>query len=64
MFPYLAAFDDRIDELQDGSSPSRPRDKLAALFDLKRKLVELRKVVTPQRDMMGSMLSRVIASTG
>jgi magnesium transporter len=64
MFPYLTAFDDRIDELQDEIFAKPTEDKLAALFDLKRKLVELRKVVTPQRDMMGSMLSQVMRIPG
>ena len=64
MFPYLAAFDDRIDELQDQIFVKPTEDKLAALFDLKRELVELRKTVTPQRDMMGSMLSQVMRIPG
>ena len=64
MFPYLTAFDDRIDELQDQIFAKPTEDKLAALFDLKRELVNLRKVVTPQRDMMASMLSQVMRIPG
>jgi magnesium transporter len=56
-FPILAAMDDRIDELEDGIL-SRPTDEqLGALFGMKRGLVQMRKVVTPERDMFGVMLS-------
>jgi magnesium transporter len=47
MFPYLSALDDRIDELQDQIFESPRESQLAALFELKRQLVHLRKVVTP-----------------
>jgi magnesium transporter len=61
MFPFLAAFDDRIDELQDQIFAKPTDQELAALFGLKRQLVDMRKLVTPQRDMMASMLSRAVA---
>jgi len=60
MFPFLAAFDDRIDELQDQVFANPTEDKLAAMFSLKRQLVDMRKLVTPQRDMVASMLTQVI----
>jgi magnesium transporter len=59
MFPFLSAFDDRIDQLQDRIFAKPTEDELAALFALKRQLVDMRKVVTPQRDMVASMLSSV-----
>jgi Mg2+ and Co2+ transporter CorA len=44
---------------------AKPTDQeLAALFGLKRQLVDMRKLVTPQRDMMASMLSRAVAIPG
>jgi magnesium transporter len=64
MFPFLAAFDDRIDTLQDQIFEKPTNEELSALFALKRQLVEVRKLVTPQRDMVASMLSRVIAIPG
>jgi magnesium transporter len=64
MFPFLAAFDDRIDELQDQIFAKPTEEELAALFALKRQLVDMRKLVTPQRDMMASMLAGVIAIPG
>jgi magnesium transporter len=38
--------------------------QLAALFALKRQLVDMRKVVTPQRDMMSAMLAGVVPVPG
>jgi magnesium transporter len=64
MFPFLAALDDRIDELQDQIFAKPTEDKLAALFALKRQLVDMRKLVSPQRDMVASMLAQVIPIPG
>jgi magnesium transporter len=64
MFPYLAAFDDRIDELQDQIFTKPTEDQLAQMFALKRQLVDVRKLVTPQRDMVSSMLTQVIPIPG
>ena len=64
MFPYLAAMDDRIDDLQDQIFASPKEEQLAALFALKRQVVDMRKLVTPQRDMVSSMLTHVIEIPG
>jgi magnesium transporter len=64
MFPFLSAFDDRIDALQDQVFAKPTQDELAAMFALKRQLVDIRKLVTPQRDMVASMLSQVVAIPG
>jgi magnesium transporter len=64
MFPYLAAMDDRIDELQDQIFEEPKESQLAALFELKRQLVGMRKLVTPQRDMVNTMLSGVVPIPG
>ena len=56
-FPVLASLDDEIDELED-EILDRPTDQqLGRLFDMKRSLIAMRKVVTPQRDMFASLLS-------
>jgi magnesium transporter len=56
-FPVLARLDDEIDELED-EILERPTDQqLGRLFDMKRSLIAVRKVVTPQRDMVASLLS-------
>jgi magnesium transporter len=63
-FPVLAVFDDQIDELED-QILQRPTDQqLGQLFDMKRALIALRKVVTPQRDMFAELLSGTSALPG
>ncbi|MGH3194928.1 MAG: magnesium transporter CorA family protein [Streptosporangiaceae bacterium] len=64
MFPYLAAMDDRIDDLQDQIFENPKEEQLAAVFALKRQVVNMRKMVTPQRDMVSSMLTQVIPIPG
>jgi magnesium transporter len=63
-FPLLANFDDQIDELED-EILQRPTDQqLGQLFDMKRALIAMRKVVTPQRDMFAELLSDTEALPG
>ena len=63
-FPGLSALDDRIDELED-SVFQRPDDtQLQLLFRLKRRLVEWRKVITPQRDMLARLATGVVDLPG
>ena len=64
MFPFLAAMDDRIDDLQDQIFQNPKEEQLAALFALKRQLVDMRKLVTPQRDMVSTMLTGVVPIPG
>jgi len=64
MFPFLAAMDDRIDDLQDQIFENPKEEQLAALFALKRQLVDMRKLVTPQRDMVSTMLTGVVPIPG
>ncbi len=54
-FPYLSAFDDRIDSLEDDILKAPTEAQLGELFTMKRQLMEMRKVVSPQRDMMSSI---------
>ena len=56
-FPVLASLDDQIDELEDEILARPTEEQLGRLFDLKRSLIALRKVVTPQRDMFATLLS-------
>ena len=56
-FPLLSDMDDRIDELEDEILVRPTEQQLATLFDLKRQLIALRKVVTPQRDMFAALLT-------
>ena len=55
--PVLARLDDQIDELEDEILQRPTEQQLGRLFDMKRSLIALRKVVTPQRDMFATLLS-------
>jgi magnesium transporter len=63
-FPVLSQFDDRIDEIEDDILRRPTEAQLGELFDMKRKLVSLRKVVTPERDMFATLLSGVAGVDG
>jgi magnesium transporter len=63
-FPALSDFDDRIDELQQQIFAKPSNDQLAQLFDMQKWLVGLRKLVTPQRDTMASLVSGVASLPG
>jgi magnesium transporter len=54
--PILSALDDRIDELEDEILRSPTEAQLGELFDMKRALIALRKVVTPQRDVFATLI--------
>jgi magnesium transporter len=64
MFPFLAAMDERIDELQDQIFVNPRESQLAELFSFKRQLVDMRKMVTPQRDMVSAMMGQVVTIPG
>jgi magnesium transporter len=63
-FPVLSQFDDRIDELEDEILRQPTEAQLGVLFDMKRSLITLRKVVTPQRDMFAALASGVVELPG
>ena len=63
-FPVLSRFDDRIDEIEDDILKLPTEAQLGELFDMKRVLVALRKVVTPQRDMFATLLSGAVTLEG
>ena len=63
-FPILSLFDERIDELEDEILRKPTEAQLAVLFDMKRSLINLRKVITPQRDMFAALASGVVELPG
>jgi magnesium transporter len=63
-FPVLAAFDNRIDELEDQIFLRADDRQLQEIFGMKRLLVGMRKAVTPQRDTFASLMGRVAALPG
>ena len=63
-FPRLSAIDDEIDELED-SIIAQPTDKqLQRIFALKRELVTMRKVITPQRDLLARGIDTIAQLPG
>ena len=56
-FPILDRIADELEELEDVSLENPKRSHLQRIFELKRHLVAMRKVLSPQRDTM-AMLSR------
>jgi magnesium transporter len=56
-FPCMAAFDEQIDSLETAIFTDPTDEELEQVFTMKRNLVALRQVVTPQRDMFGALLS-------
>jgi magnesium transporter len=63
-FPSLAAFDDRIDELEDGIFLNADDNQLQEIFQMKRLLVMMRKATTPQRDAFASLMGGIAELPG
>ena len=63
-FPLLAEMDDEIDDLE-AAVLANPNDRqLERLFSLKRQLVGMRKVVTPQRDLFARSIDQLAELPG
>jgi magnesium transporter len=58
-FPSLADIDDEIDQLEDGIIAGPSDEQLERIFALKRALVTMRKVVTPQRDLFARSIDQL-----
>lgn len=54
-FPVLSQFDDKIDALEDDILKAPTEAQLGELFQMKRSLMDMRKIVAPQRDMIASI---------
>ena len=55
-FPLLTDFDDRIDVLEDAIFRDAGDAELQEIFSMKRRLVGMRKVVAPQRDLFAALV--------
>ena len=64
-FPLLDRLSDRIDELQDeiigGNGALPDRNVLREVLHIKRRLLDLRRVVAPLRDVVNGLLRRDVA---
>ena len=63
-FPILTTLDDEIDEIEDEIVVTPTDEQLARIFRLKRDLVELRRVVTPQRDLFARAIDQIALLPG
>jgi magnesium transporter len=58
-FPALAAVDDEIDELEDAIVSHADEEQLQRIFQLKKGLVGLRRIATPQRDLLARTIDEI-----
>jgi magnesium transporter len=63
-FPVLSAIDDEIEELEEQIVGEPTQECLRRLFGLRRELVGLRKVITPQRDIFARSIDRISSLPG
>jgi magnesium transporter len=63
-FPILADMDDEIDDLEVAVLDEPNEEHLQRLFSLKRQLVAMRKVITPQRDLFASSVDQIAQLPG
>jgi magnesium transporter len=63
-FPVLSDFDDAIDDLEGAILKNPTEEQLGTLFDMKREIMTIRKVVTPQRDMIATLNAGMVAIPG
>jgi magnesium transporter len=63
-FPALAAIDEEIDELEDAIVSHAGEAQLQRIFELKRELVRLRQIATPQRDLLASTIDQITELPG
>ena len=58
-FPTLSHLDDFMDAIEEGVLSKPGEEQMRRVFDTKRELVRLRKVIVPQRDLMASIANGV-----
>ena len=63
-FPILGDMDDDIDNLEAAVLANPTDQQLERLFSLKRQLVAMRKVVTPQRDLFAESIDQIAQLPG
>jgi magnesium transporter len=58
-FPALAFVDEEIDTLEDAVVSKASEEQLQRIFQLKRSLVTLRRIATPQRDLLARAIDEI-----
>jgi magnesium transporter len=63
-FPVLSDMDNEIDNLEAAVLANPSEDQLERLFALKRELLMMRKVITPERDLFATSVDRIAQLPG
>jgi magnesium transporter len=63
-FPLLSTLDDFIDAVEEGIFTRPDQEQLRRIFLMKRRLVSLRRVIAPERDVVAGIASGVIDLPG
>ena len=63
-FPVLSDFDDAIDNLEGEILKTPTEEQLGTLFEMKREIMGIRKVITPQRDMISTLNAGMVTIPG
>jgi magnesium transporter len=63
-FPMLDGFDNQIDDLEDAVLVRPTEAQLGTLFTMKRSLIGVRKVITPERDAFAAITAGVVELPG
>ena len=63
-FPILSDMDDEIDDLEAAVLANPTDQQLERLFSLKRELIAMRKVITPQRDLFANSVDQIAELPG
>ena len=63
-FPSLSEMDERIDTLQAEIFSDPREEQLQEVFAMKQRLVGVRRVIAPQRDMFAQLVGNVVAIPG
>jgi magnesium transporter len=63
-FPVLSGMDEQIDEIENEIIQQPTDQQLQTIFQLKRDLVAMRRVVTPQRDLFARAIDDITALPG
>jgi len=63
-FPVLSDFDDAIDDIEGAILRNPTEEQLGTLFDMKREILRIRKVIGPQRDMIAGLNGDMVTIPG
>ena len=63
-FPVLSDFDDAIDDLESAILSNPTEEQLGELFRMKREIMTIRKVITPQRNMISTLNAGMVEIPG